>query len=82
MLLALNVLFSRLVGMDLTTVLEQLRRELIHIDAAIVSLERLQAKTNRRGRPPKALAMLRKPHTVPRVTVRRPQARRAPNEEV
>jgi len=67
--------------MDLTTVLEQLRRELIHIDAAIVSLERLQAKTKRRGRPPKALAMLRKPHTVPRVTVRRPQSRRAPNGE-
>jgi len=67
--------------MDLTTVLDQLRRELAHIDAAISSLERLQAKANRRGRPPKALAMLRKPHTAPRVTVRRPQVRRNPGTE-
>jgi len=56
--------------MDLNTVLEQLRRELLHLDAAILSLERLQSKTTRRGRPPKALAMLRKPST-PRVSRRR-----------
>ena len=30
--------------MDLSKVLEQLRKELAHLDAAILSLERLQAK--------------------------------------
>ena len=46
--------------MDLTRVLEQLRHELNHIDAAILSLERLQAKEVRRGRPPKLLQELRR----------------------
>jgi hypothetical protein len=40
-------------GMDLGRVLEELRKELQHIDSAILHLERLQAKTRRRGRPPK-----------------------------
>jgi hypothetical protein len=48
--------------MDLSKVLEQLRRELVHLDAAIASLERLQAKATRRGRPPTVLAELRKAH--------------------
>lgn len=46
--------------MDLTKVLAQLRQELEYIDAAIISLERLQAKGARRGRPPKGLADLGK----------------------
>ena len=46
--------------MDLTKVLAQLRLELDHIDAAIISLERLQATESRRGRPPKAMLQLRK----------------------
>jgi hypothetical protein len=67
--------------MDLTTVLEQLKRELAHLDAAILSLERLQNKTARRGRPPKAIAaMLAKPHTSPRMTLRR-QSRPNPATE-
>ena len=66
--------------MDLTTVLEQLRRELLHLDAAIMSLERLQSKNTRRGRPPKALAMLRKQRPPSRVTLRR-QVRREPTQE-
>lgn len=60
--------------MDLATVLEQLRRELLHLDAAILSLERLQSKNTRRGRPPKAVTMLRKPRPASRVSQRR-QAR-------
>lgn len=48
--------------MDLSKVLEQLRREVVHLDAPILSLERLQAKVTRRGRPPKALEVLRKAH--------------------
>jgi hypothetical protein len=51
--------------MDLSRVLAQLRRELVHLDAAIASLERLQAKVARRGRPPRMLAELRKPHAAP-----------------
>jgi hypothetical protein len=46
--------------MDLTKVLAQLRQELGHIDAAIISLERLQARGVRRGRPPKGLPDFRK----------------------
>jgi hypothetical protein len=60
--------------MDLSKVLEQLRRELLHLDAAILSLERLQAKAARRGRPPKLLQELRKTHTTPG-TGRRPVRR-------
>jgi len=66
--------------MDLTTVLEQLRRELMHLDAAILSLERLQAKSTRRGRPPKALAMLRKTRLTPRISQQR-QTRRERTED-
>jgi hypothetical protein len=48
--------------MDLTKVLEELRRELQHLDSAILTLERLQAKSvRRRGRPPKLLSELRRP---------------------
>jgi len=57
--------------MDLSKVLEQLRRELAHVDAAILSLERLQAKVARRGRPPKALSELRKTHLAPKNPGRR-----------
>jgi len=66
--------------MDLTAVLDQLRKELVHLDAAILSLERLQAKKARRGRPPKALAMLRKPQPTPREVPQR-EARRNPQGE-
>jgi len=45
--------------MDITKVLEELRRELQYLDAAILHLERLQAKApRRRGRPPKVLSQL------------------------
>jgi hypothetical protein len=47
--------------MDLTKVLAQLRQELNHIDAAILSLERLQARgAARRGRPSRSLLEIRK----------------------
>lgn len=46
--------------MDLSKVLDQLRRELAYLDEAIDSLERLQANVGRRrGRPPKALTEIR-----------------------
>ena len=40
-------------SMDLDKVLAQLRAELENLEAAIVSLERLQTEGGRRGRPPK-----------------------------
>ena len=46
--------------MDLNKVLAQLREELENLDAAILSLERLQQEGRRRGRPPKILANLSK----------------------
>jgi len=46
--------------MDLTKVLAQLRQELDHLDAAILSLERLQAREARRGRPPRPVIEARK----------------------
>ena len=63
--------------MELTKVLSQLRQELDHIDAAILSLERLQAKEMRRGRPPKALMEIRKTRPAARrmSTVARPAQR-------
>jgi chaperonin cofactor prefoldin len=64
--------------MDLSKVLEQLRKELEHLDAAIQSLERLQAKV-KRGRPPKMLTALRKARTTPQPPARR-QRRRGPAE--
>ena len=66
--------------MDLSKVLEQLRRELVHLDAAIVSLERLQAKASRRGRPTKLLAALRKANAPSGPTARRTARRQPPNE--
>jgi hypothetical protein len=44
--------------MDLNKVLAQLHEELENLDAAILSLERLQHEGRRRGRPPKALSQL------------------------
>ena len=46
--------------MDLSKVLAQLREELANIDAAILSLERLQTESRRRGRPPKTLSASKK----------------------
>ena len=46
--------------MDLSKVLAQLREELENLDAAILSLERLQQEGPRRGRPPKVLSNLSK----------------------
>lgn len=44
--------------MDLSQVLAELREELENLDAAILSLERLQQEDQpRRGRPPKAVSM-------------------------
>src|ERR1035438_5867690 len=48
--------------MDLSKVLEQLRRELVHLDAAILSLERLQAKAGRRGQPRRVPVEILKAH--------------------
>ena len=45
--------------MDLSKVLAQLRAERDDLDAAILSLERLQRETRRRGRPPKGLVHLK-----------------------
>ena len=57
--------------MELSRVLEQLRRELVHLDAAILSLERLQAKVARHGRPTAMLSELRKAHPEPKPASRR-----------
>jgi len=57
--------------MDLSKVLEQLRRELAHLDAAILSLERLQAKVERRGRPRRLPAGLLAVQPKPRLPARR-----------
>ena len=51
--------------MDVVTVLIELREELHVLNAAIASLERLQAKAVRRGRPPRMLVELRKTHAAP-----------------
>ena len=66
--------------MDLSKVLEQLRRELDQLNAAILSLERLQAKVPRLGRPPRALAEIRKAPPRKKAAGRR-QALRAPTIE-
>lgn len=39
--------------MDISGVLDQMRKELEHLDAAIASLERLQQKQPQKGRPAK-----------------------------
>ncbi len=63
--------------MDLSKVLEQLRKELEHLDVAILTLERLQEKSNRRGRPPKVLSALRAPAKLnPRAAISPPQVSR------
>jgi len=46
--------------MDLAKVLAQLREELDSLDAAILSLERLQRGGRHRGRPPESLARMRR----------------------
>lgn len=62
--------------MELAKVLAQLRQELVHIDAAILSLERLQAKEMRRGRLPKTLIDIRKSRPAARrMTSARPAQR-------
>ena len=60
--------------MDLSKVLEQLRKELAHLDAAILSLEQMQATAVRRGRPPRVLSDIRKAPPKPKRPGRR-QAR-------
>ena len=60
--------------MDLSKVLEQLRKELENLDVAILTLERLQEKSLRRGRPPKVLAGLREsPKLTPAAAVSLPR---------
>ena len=61
--------------MDLSKVLEQLRKELVHLDAAILSLERIQAKVVRRGRPRRVPIELLQAHPKAKPVGRR-QARR------
>ena len=57
--------------MDLSKVLEQLRRELVHLDAAILSLERLQAKVGQSGYPRRMSAELLKAQPKPQAAGRR-----------
>lgn len=52
--------------MDLNKVLAQLREELANLDAAILSLERLQQEGRRTGHPPKALSHLSRTVRAPR----------------
>ena len=52
--------------MDLAKILLQLHEELAHLDAAILTLERLQEGGKRRGRPPAWLAHTQKPDRTPR----------------
>ncbi len=64
--------------MDLTKVLAQLRAELDNLDAAILSLERLQREGPRRGRPPKILSGMKEPAPAKK---RLPAADRAEEEK-
>ena len=57
--------------MDLERVLALLRTELKNLDAAIQSLEHLQQRARRKGRPPSWLAALEKT-ARPRSSKRRP----------
>lgn len=61
--------------MDLSKLIRQLHLELAHLDAAILSLERLQMEGKRRGRPSRAASEMRKGEAAPKPTRRR-QARR------
>ena len=63
--------------MDLSKVLAQLRVELENLDAAILSLERLQQEGRRRGRPPKALSEVTKASRA----ARKESESEEPNEE-
>ncbi len=63
--------------MDLTKVLQQLHEELENLNAAILSLERLQEAGRRRGRPPALLAELR---TQTRTT-KKPKGESKPAED-
>lgn len=45
--------------MDLTKILAELRQELAHVNAAILSLEQLQKGARRRGRPPRWMTEIR-----------------------
>jgi hypothetical protein len=57
--------------MDLFKVLEQLRRELLHLDAAILSLERLQAKVASHGHTRRLPAEILESRVKPRLQSRR-----------
>lgn len=64
--------------MDLAKILRQLHEELANLDAAIISLEKLQESGRRRGRPPAWLSdvNLEKP-----AKPRRKPRRQPPDEE-
>lgn len=51
--------------MDITKILEDLRREHQQLEEAIMSLERLSAGGKRRGRPPAWLAAAQQPAAAP-----------------
>lgn len=51
--------------MDLDKILTHLRTELQDLDAAIESLQRLQQRGKRRGRPPSWLSAAKKPGDAP-----------------
>jgi hypothetical protein len=56
--------------MDLAKVIRQLHEELDNLDAAILSLEKLQETSRRRGRPPAWLAEVKSQNKNSRKTVR------------
>jgi hypothetical protein len=64
--------------MDLSKVIEQLRRELVDLDTAILSLERLQTQAALCGRPPRARAELRKASALANSGDRRRRVRLSP----
>ena len=65
--------------MDLTKVLTQLRQELGHLDAAILSLERLQTRQAQHAHPSQTLLEVRKlkESSQSSSTPRRPARRRS-----
>ena len=66
--------------MDLSKLLKQLHMELAHLDAAILSLERLQSEGKRRGRPSRAASEVREGEAAPKATRRGPARRTDPIE--
>ena len=66
--------------MDISKLLDQLRRELAHMDAAILSLERLQARGVRHRRVSVSPTEARKAQTVPKPVQRRKARRTDPAE--